>query len=156
MGFSPLNDWHFGNSLVITWSTFPMDLLGGSLDPLTITIGFTVKSDNVRLGWFFGKSPIILRKQHMDVGKPVVLWFFDHPTIPKFCWGFVFLYSWINEIWEDVVSWTLLTCVCKNVWRGQLKICGFQHSIRSLFLFWLSHGFPKDFWKPVAVSTLRL
>ena len=52
-------------------------------------------------------------------------WFFGSLIIQLFLGGCCFV---------DLVD----MCVRWNVWRGQRKMCGFQHSIRSLFWF----GFP--------------
>ena len=140
IGGTPLNDWQFGNYSVIriffhvfsyfleghaclpvrTWSTFPVDF--PYLSPLVSLLKTTKEDlDDFKVSHYFKKPAHGCRK----AGGSLVLWS-------------------SNYSWEDVVSWTDM-CVRWNVWRGQRKMCGFQHSIRSLFLIWLSHGFPKIF-----------
>lgn len=135
IGGTPLNDWQFGNYLVIriffhvfsyfleghaclpvrTWSTFPVDF--PYLSPLVSLLKTTKEDlDDFKVSHYFKKPAHGCRK----AGGSLVLWS-------------------SNYSWEDVVSWTLLTCVCVGMCGGASVKC-VVFNIRSGHFFWF--GFP--------------
>ena len=100
---------------VRTWSTFPVDF--PYLSPLVSLLKTTKEDlDDFKVSHYFKKPAHGCRK----AGGSLVLWS-------------------SNYSWEDVVSWTLLTCVCVGMCGGASVKC-VVFNIRSGHFFWF--GFP--------------